>query len=196
MVFTRRLRRALRITTKEFNAALERFDPTTGDKTYPERMVSYYYIRAITKALPGANVLLELPVTDKRGRKQVNHIDALIFNDREVVVAEFKRGWALSHWEALSRDFKRLRGPKIAPEIRKRFVDDQRRRAIIFLGADCWYLEKAKAWKSGRRSGNWILPKPMLAAEREYLRVYSGKGKDYDGYYFTWAVIPFDEMSA
>lgn len=196
MDLKRRLRGALRITTKEFNQALERFEPTTGDKVYPERMVSYYYIRAIAKALPRAHVLLELPVTGKRGRKQDNHIDALVFNDREVVVAEFKVGWAPSHWEALARDFERLRGP-IAQEIRGMFRDDQRRRAFIFLGADCWYLEKAKAWASGMRSGKeWSLPQPMLATDREYLPVYHDKGKDYDGYYFTWAVTPFDEMSA
>ncbi len=197
MDLKQRLRGALRITTKEFNRALDRFEPTAGDKTYPERMVSYYYIRAIAKALPRANVLLELPVTGKRGRKQNNHIDALVFNDREVVAAEFKRGWAPSHWADLARDFERLRGV-IAKEIRKGFIDGQRRRAFIFLGADCWYLEKARTWKSGVRSGQWNLPKPMLApaAYRDYLRVYPDKGKDYDGYYFTWAVIPFDAVFA
>jgi hypothetical protein len=102
MDLKQRLLRALKTTTKEFNHALKCFDPTVGDKTYPERMVSYYYIRAIAKALPRANILLELPVTGKHEHRQDNHIDALIFNDRELVVAEFKRGWAPSHWEFLS----------------------------------------------------------------------------------------------
>jgi hypothetical protein len=198
MDLKRRLHRALKITTKEFTRALDSFDPTVGDKTYPERMVSYYYIRAIAKALHRANVLLELPVIGKHEHKQDNHIDALIFNDREVVVAEFKRGWAPSHWESLARDFERLRGPNVAKEIRRGFAGRQPPPAFIFLGADCWRQEKAKAWKSGMRSGKqWNLPKPMLAAHRDYLTVYSDKeGKDYDGYYFTWAVIPFDEMAA
>jgi len=198
MDLKRRLRRALTITTKEFKHALDQgFEPTTGVKTYPERMVSYYYISAIAMALPRASVFLELPVTGKRERKQDNHIDALVFNDREVVVAEFKVGWAPSHWEALARDFQRLTGP-IAKEIRKKFKGSPRRRAFIFLGTDCWRLEKAKIWTSGIRSGKWNLPKPMLAARvhRDSLRVFSENGKDYDGYYFTWAVIPFDEMAA
>jgi hypothetical protein len=198
MDLKRRLRRALTITAKEFKDALDQgFEPTTGNKTYPERMVSYYYIRAIAMALPRANVFLELPVTGKRERKQDNHIDALVFNDREVVVAEFKVGWAPSHWEALARDFQRLTGP-IAKEIRKKFKGSLQRRAFIFLGADCWRLEKAKIWTSGIRSGKWNLPKPMLAprVHRDSLRVFSENGKDYDGYYFTWAVIPFDEMAA
>jgi len=198
MDLKRRLRRALIITTKEFKHALEQdFEPTSGNKAYPERMVSYYYIRAIAMALPRANVFLELPVTGKRGRKQDNHIDALVFNDREVVVAEFKVGWAPSHWEALARDFERLRG-SVAKEIRKKFEGAPRGRAFIFLGTDCWRLEKAKAWKSGMESGRWNLPKPMLAlaAHRDYLCVWTEKGKGFDGYYFTWAVIPYDEMSA
>lgn len=161
-------------------------------------MVSYYYIRAIAMAmaLPRAHVLLELPVSGKSGRKQDNHIDALIFNDREVVLAEFKVGWAPSHWEALARDFERLRG-RVAKEILNKFKDGRRRRTFIFLGSDCWRLEKAETWKSGR-SGKWNLPKPILAAHRahrDYLPVYDENGKDYDGYYFTWAVIPFDEKS-
>ena len=199
MDLKQRLLRALKSTTKEFKHALDqRFEPTTGDKVYPERMVSYYYIRAIAMALqPRANVLLELPVTGKSGRKRDNHIDALVFNDREVVLAEFKVGWAPIHWEALARDFERLRG-RVAKEILKKFGDGRRRRTFIFLGSDCWRLEKARVWTSGRRSGNWNLPRPILAthrAHRDYFPVYDGNGKNYDGYYFTWAVIPFDERS-
>ena len=104
-----------------------------------------------------------------------------------MVAAEFKRGWAPSHWGSLGRDFDRLRGP-ISREILGRFIDNRRRRAFILLGADCWYPEKAKAWKSGKEAGRWSLPKPMLATDRDYLRVYSDKGKGYDGYYFTWAI--------
>lgn len=198
MGLERRLRRALTITASEFKHALSQgFEPTTGNKTYPERMVSYYYIRAIAMALPHANVFLELPVTGKHGRKQDNHIDALVFNDRELVVAEFKVGWAPSHWEAIARDFQRLTG-SVAKEIREKFEGRQRRRAFIFLGTDSWRLEKAEIWTSGKRSGKWNLPKLMLAdrVHRDYLPVFREEEKDYDGYYFTWAVIPFDEMAA
>ena len=197
MDLKKRLHRALTSTAREFNRSLDRFDPTIGDKTYPERMVSYYFIRAVAKALPPANVLLELPVIGKRKHIQDNHIDALVFNDRELVLAEFKRGWAPGHWESLYRDFERLKGSNVAKEIRRGFRNDQHRRAYIFLCADCWYLEKAKAWKSGKPLGaKWSLPKPMLAAHRDYLTVYSEIGKDYDGYYFTWALIPLDKMPA
>src|SRR5258706_12084016 len=178
MDLKRRLRSALTITRKEFKHALDQgFEPTTGIKTYPERMVSYYYVRAIAMALPRASVFLELPVIGKRERKQDNHIDALVFNDGEVVVAEFKVGWAPSHWEALARDFRRLSGP-IAKEIRKKFKGSPRRRAFIFLGSDCWRPERAEAWKSGKRAGNWKLPKSMLGSQRDYVCVYPDKGKD------------------
>ncbi|MGC2519273.1 MAG: hypothetical protein WA373_09255 [Burkholderiales bacterium] len=195
MDLKQRLREALTVTTREFKRALaQSFEPTTGVKAYPERMVSYYYIRAIAMALSPANVFLELPVT--RGGKQDNHIDALVFNHDEVVAAEFKVGWAPSHWDALARDLKRLRGP-IAKEIRNKFKGGPRRRPFIFLGSDCWNPEKAKVWTSGIQSGGWNLPKPMLAAhDRDYLRVYPDKGKGYDGYYFTWALFDFDEMFA
>ncbi len=203
MDLKQRLRKALTITTREFKIALDQgFEPTTGNKVYPERMVSYYYIRAIAMALSPpmalspANVFLELPATGTRGGKQDNHIDALVFNHDVVVVAEFKVGWAPSHWDALARNLKRLRGP-IAKEIRKKSKGGPQRRPFIFLGSDCWYPEKAKVWTSGMQSGGWSLPKPMLAAHhRDYLCVYPDKGKGYDGYYFTWAVFDFDEMSA
>jgi hypothetical protein len=152
MDLKRRLHRALKIAAKEFNHALGRFEPTVGDKTYPERMVSYYYIRAIAKALPRANVLLELPVTGKQKHRQDNHIDALIFNDRELVVAEFKRGWAPSHWESLARDFERLRGPNVEKAILRGFGNRPLPPAYIVLGSDCWRPEKAETWKSGMRS--------------------------------------------
>src|SRR5712691_263014 len=121
MDLKRRLRRALKATAKEFDEALTPFDPTSGDKTYPERMVSYYYIQGLATALASASVLLELPVTGKGGHRMDNHVDALIFNDREVVVAEFKLGWAPSYWSALARDLARLQGP-VAQEIRGRFT--------------------------------------------------------------------------
>lgn len=120
MDLKQRLHQALAITTKEFNHALEQgFESTAGN--YPERMVSDYYIRAIAMALPRANVFLEVPVTGKRGSNQDHHIDALVFNDREVVVAEFKVAWAQSHWDALTRDLARLQGP-VAQEIRRKFL--------------------------------------------------------------------------
>jgi len=103
MDLKQRLLRALKTTTKEFNHALKRVEPTVGDKTYPERMVSYYYIRAIAKALlPRANVLLELPVTGKHEHRQDNHIDALIFNDRELVVDGFHKSKILSYGPAVN----------------------------------------------------------------------------------------------
>ena len=188
-----RLRRALRATAREFDHALTSFEPTSGPSTYPERMVSYYYIQALAKALAPASVLLELPVTGKRGKD--NHIDAIIFNNREVVVAEFKRAWTPSHWGDLARDLVRLRGP-VAREIRQGFTNNRRRRSYVLLGADCWYRETANAWKSGSPAKRWNTPPPFLAAHRDYLRVFREEGKDYDGYYFTWALIPFDEMAA
>ena len=190
-----RLRKALKATAKEFDDALTPFDPTSGDKTYPERMVSYYYIQALARALAPASVLLELPVTGERGHRMDNHVDALVFNDREVVVAEFKLGWAQSYWTSLARDLARLQGP-VAQEIRGRFTDKRRRRPFVFLGADCWWQHVANVWKTGSRARGWTLPRTLRTAHRDYLCVYRGRGKDYDGYYFTWALIPFDEMAA
>lgn len=109
MELKRRLRRELLATAETFAATLNHIEPTVHldpndeNNNYPERMFSYYYIQALAKALAPASRLLELPVTGKRGHRMVNHVDALIFNDREVIVAEFKLGWAQSHWEALSR---------------------------------------------------------------------------------------------
>jgi len=202
MELEQRLRRALKITASEFNRALWHFDPAPGrDNTYPERMVSYYYVRALAKALPRANVFLEIPVTGRSQRGWDNHIDALVFDDDEAIVAEFKVAWAPSHWESIARDLKRLRGASVAKEIRKGFesaerVAPRRRRQFIFLGADVWRPERAEAWKSGKRAGNWTLPRSMLASQRDYVCVYPDKGKDFDGYYFTWALFHFDEMAA
>jgi len=190
-----RVRKALRVTAAEFNRALGSFDPSPGRaNAYPERMVSYYYVRALVRALPRANVLLEIPVTARSERGKDNHIDALVFNDREAVVAEFKVAWAPSHWTDLARDLRRLKGP-VAREIRANFLGSRRRHPFIFLGADCWYRERAEAWKSGTRSGKWILPESMRASERDYLCVYSEKGRDYDGYYLTWALFDYEEMA-
>ncbi len=36
----------------------------------------------------------------------------------------------------------------------------------------------------------------MHASERDYLCVYPDKGRDFDGYYLTWALIPFREIAA
>jgi len=197
MELKERLRNALKVTASEFNCALDCFDPSPGRvNTYPERMLSYYYIQALVRALPHTDVFLEIPVTGKSGRGRDNHIDALIFNDHEVVVAEFKVAWAPSHWVDLARDFDRLRGRRVAQEIRRGFTDNRRRRPFVFPGADCWYPERANAWKSGLPAGRWILPKPLLAARRDYLRIYPDKGSDFDGYYFTWALIDYDEMAA
>jgi hypothetical protein len=118
-------------------------------------MVSYYYVQALAKALAPARVLLEVPVTGRIGRGRDNHVDALVFNDRELLVAEFKRAWTPSHWGDLARDLGRLRGP-VAREIGRGFVDGRRRRSFILLGADCWYLEFANAWKSGESVRRWI----------------------------------------
>src|SRR3990170_2564059 len=98
MDLAQRIRRALATTAREFNRALTCFDPAPGRvNTYPERMVSYYYIHALSRALASARVLLEIPVKGKSKRGWDNHIDALIFSDRELVLAEFKVAWAPSH---------------------------------------------------------------------------------------------------
>ena len=191
-----RLRRALRDTAHAFDHALDSFTPIFGASTYPERMFSYYYIQALSIALKPANVLLELAVTGKGKRGKDNHIDALVFSDREVVVAEFKRAWTPSHWDDLARDLARLRGP-IAREIRRGFTDGPKRQSFVLLGADCWGREAAKAWKSGSKVKQWVLPSRLHKADRDCLRVFPrGERTDYDGYYFTWALLPFDEMAA
>jgi hypothetical protein len=124
-----------------------------------------------------------------------NHIDALIFNDHEVIVAEFKLGWAPSHWEALARDLARLQGP-IAQEIRRKFTDKRRRRPWVFLGADCWRKNVADAWKSGKPMTKRVLSPALGKAHRDYVHVWLEKGTGFDGYYLTWALLPYDEMSA
>jgi len=192
-----RLREALRATTRVFGRALDAYDPAPGAKNpYPERMASYYYVSALAKALAPASVLLEVPVTGKSGRGRDNHIDALVFNDREVVVSEFKRAWTPSHWNDLSRDLARLRGP-VAREVLRGFTDNRNRKPYVLLGADCWYLEVAKAWKSGRVVDGWVLPRAFRRAHRDYLTVYPWpEGPDLDGYYLTWALLPYHEMAA
>lgn len=197
MGIAHRLRVALSTTSKVFNRALDSFDPAPGAKNpYPERMVSYYYVQALAKALAPARVLLEVPLTGKSSRGRDNHVDALVFNDREVVVAEFKRAWTPSHWGDVARDLARLRGP-FAREIHRGFVDGRRRRAYVLLGADCWYLEVANAWKSGASAKRWVLPPAFRRAHRDKLSVYGWpEGPDLDGYYFTWALLPYNEMTA
>lgn len=190
-----RLRNALKIGARDFSHALDCFDPRPGrDNSYPERMVSYYYVQALARALPGAHVLLEIAITGESGREFDNHVDALVFNDHELVVAEFKVSWAPSHWVHLARDLERLRGP-VAKQIRTGFAV-RGRRAFIFLGTDCWHRGGADAWKAGTKFGKWILPESMHTSERDYLCVYPDKGRDFDGYYLTWALIPFREMAA
>lgn len=179
---------------EEFADVLDHINPT-DDNNYTERMVSYYYIQALAKALAPASVLLELPVTGKCSQHANNHVDALIFNDREVIVAEFKVGWAPSHWEALARDLARLQGP-IAQEIRRKFIDKRRRRPWVFLGADCWRQKVADVWKSGNTAGRRTVPRALGKAHRDYVCVWAEKGASFDGYYLTWALLPFDEMSA
>jgi hypothetical protein len=202
MGLEQRLRNALKVTADEFNRALYQFDPTPDrSNSYPERMVSYYYVRALARALPRANVFLEIPIRGRSNRGWDNHIDALIFNDREVIVAEFKVAWAPEHWESLARDLARLRRASVAEEIRMCFDKAERvaprpRRPFIFLGADVWRPERAEAWKSGDNAGNWALPTSMLASRRDYVCVYPDKGKDFDGYYLTWALFDFNEMAA
>ncbi len=182
------------ITRAELSHALEQgFDPTPNN--YPERMISYYYIRAIAKALPRSNVFLEVPVTGKRAHKRDNHVDALVFNEHEVVVAEFKVGWAQSHWEAITRDLERLQGP-IANEIRGKFTDKRRRKPWIFLGTDCWRQNVADVWKAGTPMGRRTVPAPLSHAHRDYSRVWEKTGPGFDGYYLTWALLPFDQYSA
>ena len=54
MQLRERLRNALKIGARDFSHALDCFDPCPGrDNSYPERMVSYYYIQALARALPG-----------------------------------------------------------------------------------------------------------------------------------------------
>ena len=193
-----RLRRSLERAAKRFNHALNQFDPTTGEKTYPERMVSYYFVRAVGEALQGANVLLEMPVTI--GGRQDNHIDALIYSEQEVVLAEFKRGWAPSHWKSLATDYERLQRVSLTKEIQSKFRIRCPRRAYIFLGTDCWVEWIGEIWKTGESSRGWTLPKMLHETTRDYVRVYKcepdDKGKGYDGYYFAWALAPYDRTFA
>jgi hypothetical protein len=192
MDLAQRIRSALGTTAREFNRALTHFDPAPGRvNTYPERMVSYYYIRALSRALASGRVLLEIPVKGKSKRGWDNHIDALIFSDGELVLAEFKVAWAPSHWPALAQDLERLRTPSVNREIRACFTDRQRRHSYVFLGADCWYRKRAETWRSGVDSGKWILPRSMRSSHRDFVCVYDEFGKDYDGYYLTWALAPF-----
>lgn len=202
MELAQRFRNALKVTAGEFNHALSRFDPAPDrNNSYPERMVSYYYVRALALALPRSNVLLEIPVRGRSKRGWDNHIDALIFNDHEMVVAEFKVAWAPDHWESLARDVDRLKMASVTKEISDGFdkaesVVIRRRQSFIFLGADVWRSERAEAWKSGKKVGNWVLPKSLLDFQRDYVCVYPDKGKDFDGYYLTWALFDFHEMAA
>lgn len=193
-----RLQKQIRIAAKKFNGVHRFIDPTVHKDgeggNYPERMFSYYYIQAIAAALKPATVLLELPVTGKNKRRMDNHVDALIFNDKEMVVAEFKLGWAQSHWDALARDLRRLRG-SVALEIQNKFIDKQRRRAWIFLGADCYRQSVAEVWKSGISLNKRILPCALGKSDfRDYERVWKDVGTGFDGHYLTWALLPYDEM--
>ena len=158
-------------------------------------MFSHYYIQALKKALSLGHVLLELPVTGRLGNRINDHIDALIFNDSELIVAEFKVGWAQSDWENLETDLVRLRGP-VAQEIGKKFTQKQRRHPWIFLGVDCWRKSVADTWKSGKPSIRHKLPDAFANARRDYLQIWKEKGEGFDGYYLMWALLPYDEMFA
>ncbi len=123
-----------------------------------------------------------------------NHIDALIFNDHDMVAAEFKVGWAQSHWDALAKDLARLQGPA-AREVRKKFIDKRRRRSWIFLGTDCWRQNIANiVWKLGNPEKRRALPAALGRAHRDYVTVWKDEGPGFDGYYLTWALLPFDKL--
>ena len=194
-----RLRRELVVAAKTFDCALTHINPT-GENNYPERMVSYYYIGALARALAPASVLLEIPITGKRSRRTDNYVDALVFNHRELIVAEFKVGWAQGHWEAIARDLERLRG-QVAKEIRTKFYNTSKRarRPWVFLGTDCWRENVADVWKSGKPGKRHSLPSALGKANvhRDYLCVWDDEtGPSFDGYYLMWALLPFEEMSA
>jgi len=188
-----RVKRGVKAARKDFARTLDSIDPTYNN--YPERLVSHFYIRALAQALKTKSVLQELPVTGKASQRADNHVDALIFNDSELVVAEFKVGWAPSHWEALAKDLNRLRGP-VAQQIARKFTDKQKRTAWIFIGADCWQPHIAEAWKLGKPARRWTLPSSLgNAYYRDYIRVWRDKGKGFNGYYLTWALFKFDEFT-
>ena len=189
MNFEDKIRRAVKAACPAFARTTEAFSLTFGVNPYPERTISYYYVAALKEALKPANVLLEIPVAGLRVGRHDNHIDALVFNDRCAVMAEFKRVWTPDHWEWLADDLKRLK-TRACREISERFTDKRKRRCFIFLGADCWRLEVAQVWKTGIKTEKWKLPPVLLAGNRGYSTVWRETGKDYDGYYFTWALLP------
>ena len=198
MALKNRLRKEIKAASETFSDVLNYISPTahlhsTEHNNYPERMFSHFYIKAIAKALNTDNVLLELPVRGKRGHRMDNHIDALIFNDRQIVVAEFKLGWAQSGWEALARDLVRLQGP-VAQEIRKKFTR-QGRRPWIFVGTDCYRKNVAAVWKSGRAGARHRLPRALGNAHRDFVPVWEEEGKNFDGHFLMWALLPYAEMS-
>ena len=187
-----RLRNALKIGARDFSHALDCFDPRPGrDNSYPERMVS-------SSLRPGSRqgasrvrtCSLEIAIAGESGRESDNHVDALVFNDHKLVVARNSRFPGHPVTGYISHGIsERLRGP-VAKQIRTGFAV-RGRRPFIFLGTDCWHRGGADAWKAGTKFGKWILPESMHTYRRDYVCVDPDKGRDFDGYYLTWALIPF-----
>ena len=195
MSLQERLRQAIKAAARKFNRTIDSYEPTFDANPYPERLVTYYYVQALANALGSGSVLLEVPVTGSSGKRRDNHIDALVFSEHDLVLAEFKRAWTPSHWKLLAADLKRLQ-ELAGREVRGRFRHGPQRRAWLLLGSDCWREAVANVWKSGSAAKGWAVPTPFLRADRDYVTVYRENGQDYDGYYLTWALVRLGESGS
>ncbi len=154
---------------------------------FPERMVSYHLIQAITQTLDNPVTLLEVPIRNAADTKDDNHIDAIVFDEQTAIICEFKRAWLPSHWSNLATDVRRVRAK--VNDLRRRFVSAPE----VFLGfyaSDCWVSSIATSWVNGRNEyKRWVLPEEFRFITRGKCEVSDFFGKPpEDGHYLTWAL--------
>jgi len=68
-----------------------RFRIAVGQNGYPERAISYFYIRAIVDAVHQGTAVIEVPIPSDTTKRTDNHLDTLVFDDDVAILAEFKR---------------------------------------------------------------------------------------------------------
>jgi hypothetical protein len=177
------------------DVARRKFQLSQGGNAYPERVLSYFFIRAIADAKGGADVFLEVPVLNTKSGRRDNHLDALVFNNEVAILAEFKRGWTPRLWQDLAADVKRVRDV-VGGDVLKRFRDKKPRRLHGFYGIDAWRAPIADAWLSGTEYRRWVLPDVFSKMDRRMHFVWENpdksKVKDDHPYYALWALEPLN----
>lgn len=170
------------------NRADEQFQiiPSEGrGGAYPERAITYFFIQALREAIDGT-VILETPFQNQVTSKHEFHLDAVVFNDDLVILAEFKTAGAPAHWDLLAADFNRVNA--FAKVIDTRFRVAKPRRLFEFYGVDAWRERIAEVWLTGNPSHGWKLPDVFREMNRGIERVWTKKAADFDSYHLLFAL--------